>query len=72
MPAHGRRSLKVVSAPASGPVVTAAPGLLRPNDRTIDYICGNCRAVLLYADESRMHNLVFCCERWGCYNSTDS
>jgi hypothetical protein len=72
MPAHRRRSLKVVSAPLSGPVVTAAPGLLRSNDRTIDYICGNCRAVLLYADEGRMHNLVFCCAKCGCYNSTDS
>ena len=57
MSPHRKISLKVISAPATGPVVRAPP-VLKASDHTIDYACGNCGAVLLHAEDGQIHNLV--------------
>jgi hypothetical protein len=46
MSPHRKISLKVIVAPTTGPVVSAPP-VLKASDHTIDYVCGNCGAVLL-------------------------
>jgi hypothetical protein len=52
MSPHRKISLKVISAPATGPVVSAPP-VLKASDHTIDYACGNCGAVLLHAEDGQ-------------------
>jgi DNA-directed RNA polymerase subunit RPC12/RpoP len=42
-----------------------------PN-RSVDYICGNCRTVLLHAENSQMHDLLILCTECGAHNSTDA
>ena len=64
---HRKISLKVISAPATGPVVSAPP-VLKASDHTIDYACGNCGAVLLHAEDGQAHNLVIHCVECGSYN----
>jgi DNA-directed RNA polymerase subunit RPC12/RpoP len=41
-------------------------------DHSVDYICGNCRAVLLHAEDSPMHNLLILCTECGAHSSTDA
>ena len=41
----------------------------RPN-RSVDYLCGNCRTLLLHAESSQMHDLVILCTECGAKNST--
>jgi DNA-directed RNA polymerase subunit RPC12/RpoP len=40
--------------------------------RSIDYICGNCRAVLLHAEDNQMRDLLILCTECGAQNSTDA
>jgi hypothetical protein len=60
MSPHRKISLKVVAAPATGPVVSAPP-VLTASDHTIDYAWGNCGVVLLHAEDGQVHNLVIHC-----------
>jgi hypothetical protein len=39
---------------------------------SVDYICGNCRTVLLHAEVGLMHNIHFLCPECGANNSTES
>jgi predicted RNA-binding Zn-ribbon protein involved in translation (DUF1610 family) len=64
-------SLKVINAPASGPVLDAPP-ILKEIDQSVDYICGHCGTILLHAEESRVHSIVIHCGNCGSYNSTDT
>ena len=41
-------------------------------NRSVDYICGNCRTVLLHAEDGLMHNVLILCAECGANNSTDS
>jgi DNA-directed RNA polymerase subunit RPC12/RpoP len=62
--------LKVIDAPAVGPVVSAPP-VLKASDHTVDYTCGKCGALLLHAEDNQVHNLQIHCLMCGSYNSTD-
>jgi DNA-directed RNA polymerase subunit RPC12/RpoP len=42
-----------------------------PN-RSVDYLCGNCRTVLLHAESSQMRDLLILCTECGAKNSTDA
>ena len=68
---HPKVSLKVVSAPTSGSVVTAPPVLVA-STHTVDYGCGTCGAVLMHAEAGQVHNLVIRCTECGGCNSTDA
>ena len=65
-----RKPLRVISAPAIGPVVSAPPPLIA-STHTVDYTCGRCDAVLLHAEEDQVHGLVIHCQKCGSYNTTD-
>jgi hypothetical protein len=45
--------------------------LLSSANGSVDYICGNCRTVLLHAEDGLMHNIVVLCTECGANNSTD-
>jgi DNA-directed RNA polymerase subunit RPC12/RpoP len=62
--------LKIIAAPAVGPVVSAPP-VLKASDHTVDYTCGNCGTLLMHAEEDQVHNLHIHCLVCGSYNSTD-
>jgi DNA-directed RNA polymerase subunit RPC12/RpoP len=69
-PPHCKVSLKTVTAPGIGPVVSAPP-VLKASDHTIEYACGRCATVLLHAEDGQIHNLTIRCTQCGSYNSTD-
>jgi predicted RNA-binding Zn-ribbon protein involved in translation (DUF1610 family) len=64
-------SLKLVTAPAIGPVV-AAPPVLKASDHSVDYACGRCGTILLHADEGQVFGVIFRCKKCGSYNATDA
>jgi predicted RNA-binding Zn-ribbon protein involved in translation (DUF1610 family) len=66
-----KASLKLISAPAIGAVVSAPP-ILNASDHTVDYYCGQCGTVLMHAEENQVHSLTIRCTNCGSYNSTDS
>jgi hypothetical protein len=70
-PTHRKISLKVITAPAIGAVVSAPP-ILNASDHTIDYACGSCGTILLHAEDGQVHNLTIRCTICGNYNSTNS
>jgi hypothetical protein len=45
-----------------------------PSDanRSVDYVCGNCRTILLHAEDRLMHNILIVCTACGAINSTES
>jgi hypothetical protein len=45
-----------------------------PSDqnRSVDYLCGNCRTVLLHAESSQVRYLLVLCTECGAKNSTDA
>jgi predicted RNA-binding Zn-ribbon protein involved in translation (DUF1610 family) len=67
---HRQISLRIVTAPASGSIVEAPP-ILNASDHTVDFVCGNCGTVLLYAEEDQVHNVTIRCVACGSYNSTN-
>jgi predicted RNA-binding Zn-ribbon protein involved in translation (DUF1610 family) len=69
-PTHRKVNLKIITAPAIGAVISAPP-ILNASDHRIDFECGNCGRVLLYAEEGQVHNLTIRCTRCGSYNSTN-
>jgi hypothetical protein len=62
--------LRVVPAPATGPVVSAPP-VLQASAHSADYACGNCGTLLLHAEEGHIRNLQIHCMHCGSYNTTD-
>jgi ribosomal protein S27AE len=62
-------SLKIISAPSVGPVVSAPPVLIA-STHTVDYTCGSCGIVLLHAEDEQIHNLQIQCTKCGAYNTT--
>ena len=71
MTAHRKVSLKTITAPAIGSVVSAPPPI-KLSDHTIEYACGHCGVILLHAEEGQVHNLTIRCSKCGSYNSTES
>jgi len=67
---HRQIRLKVIPAPAIGPVVQAPPVIVASTN-TIDYLCGRCGTLLLHAEIDQIHNLLIHCTACGAYNSTD-
>jgi predicted RNA-binding Zn-ribbon protein involved in translation (DUF1610 family) len=50
----------------------SAPPVLEDRSHTVDYTCGSCGAVLMHADESRVHSVIIHCTVCDAYNSTDT
>ena len=66
---HPQISLKTIGTPAGA--VVSAPPILNASDHTVDFTCGNCGTVLLYAEEGQVHNVTILCAACGSYNLTD-
>ena len=45
---------------------------LNASDHTIDFTCGTCGTVLMYAEEGQVHNVTIRCARCGSCNSTNA
>jgi DNA-directed RNA polymerase subunit RPC12/RpoP len=68
---HPRVRLKIIPTPGRRPAVSAPP-ILVASTHTTDYICGNCEANLMHAEEGQVYNLVIHCVNCGLYNTTDA
>ena len=68
---RSRISLKVVPSSTLGAIISAPP-ILDASSHAIDYVCGNCKTVLLHAEDGQVHNVLIKCVVCGTYNSTDS
>jgi hypothetical protein len=64
-----QRTLRVVEARGTENVVDAPPVLIA-SSHTIDYLCGNCRTVLLHAEDDQVHGLFIHCTQCGACNAT--
>jgi DNA-directed RNA polymerase subunit RPC12/RpoP len=64
-----RISLKVIAAPSSGHVLDAPPPLAA-STHTVDYTCGHCGVVLMYAEEEQVHGVLIRCTECGSHNVT--
>ena len=63
-------SLKVITAPLTGHVISAPP-VLKASEHSVDYTCGHCGTILLHAEENQVNGLLLRCTNCGSYNSTD-
>jgi hypothetical protein len=70
MKEHEKRSLRLIEAPRVGHVLNAPPTLIA-STHTIDYTCGQCRTVLMHAEDGQVHGLLIRCSDCGSYNTTD-
>jgi predicted RNA-binding Zn-ribbon protein involved in translation (DUF1610 family) len=68
---HSRVALKLVPTPWARHIVSAPPVLVA-SANTVDYVCGDCGAVLMHAEQGQVHNLVIHCVVCGSYNATDA
>jgi predicted RNA-binding Zn-ribbon protein involved in translation (DUF1610 family) len=68
---HPRVALKLIPTPWAHHIVSAPPVLIA-STRTVDFVCGDCGAVLMHAEEGQVHNLVIHCTGCGSYNETDA
>ena len=67
---HRQISHRTTAAPPAG--VVRAPPVLNASDNTIDFTCGTCGTVLLYAEEDQIHNVTILCTACGSFNSTNA
>ncbi len=67
---HPRVALKIVPTLWPQPVISA-PSVQVSSADTVDYICGNCGAVLTHADQGQGHNLIIHCTECESHNWTD-
>jgi DNA-directed RNA polymerase subunit RPC12/RpoP len=67
---HPRVALNPIPTPWTQHIISAPP-ILIASTNTVDYICGDCGAVLMHAEEGQVHNLIIHCTECGSYNSTD-
>jgi hypothetical protein len=72
MPALRQKTLKVVPAPLVIEGVPKAPPVLEALNPTVECKCGNCSAVLMRGDGSKVYPLMVYCIPCGSYNSTDA
>jgi hypothetical protein len=66
-----RVALRLIPTPWTQRIVSAPPVLIA-STHTVDYVCGDCGAVLMHAEQGQVHNLVIHCVACGSYNSTDA
>jgi hypothetical protein len=64
------RKLRVVEARGTEHTVDAPPVLVA-SSHTIDFLCGNCDAVLMHAEDNQVHGLFIHCTQCGACNATD-
>jgi DNA-directed RNA polymerase subunit RPC12/RpoP len=64
-------SLKVIRAPATGPVLHAPPVRVA-SEHSVDYTCSRCGTILLHAEENQVHGVLINCTNCGSYNSMES
>ncbi len=64
-----QQTLRVVEATGIEHAVHAPP-ILYASSHTIDFVCGNCGAVLLHAEDDQVHGLFIHCTQCGSYNAT--
>ena len=62
--------MQVVVAPAKGSMLSAPPVLVA-GTHTVDYCCGHCDTVLMYADAEQVFGLMIRCTQCGSYNKTE-
>ena len=72
MPALLQKTLKVVPAPLVIEGMPKAPPVLEALNPTVECKCGNCGAVLMRVDGSKVYPLMVHCISCGSYNSTDA
>ena len=70
MSAHARARLRVLTTPFVGHAIDAPP-ILNASDNTVDFVCGNCSAVLMYGEHGQVHNVTIHCLACGSYNTTN-
>jgi hypothetical protein len=70
MSPHTRFSFKLVTPPFEGRVIEVPP-VLNASDHTVDFVCGNCSAVLMYGEHGQVHNVTIHCLACGSYNTTN-
>ena len=68
---HPRVPLRPILMPWARHIISAPPVLIASTN-TVDYICGDCGAVLMHAEKGQVHNLVIHCAVCGSYNATDA
>ena len=68
---HPRVAFRVTPTPWAHCIVSAPP-ILIASTNSIDYVCGDCGAVLMHAELGQVHNLVVHCTECGSYNATDA
>jgi predicted RNA-binding Zn-ribbon protein involved in translation (DUF1610 family) len=64
-----QRRLRVVEAKGIENSVSAPP-ILYASSHTMDFVCGNCGAVLLHAEDNQVHGLFIHCTKCGATNAT--
>ena len=64
-----QRRLRVVEAKGIENSVNAPP-ILYASSHTIDFVCGNCGAVLLHAEDDQVHGLFIRCTKCESLNTT--
>jgi predicted RNA-binding Zn-ribbon protein involved in translation (DUF1610 family) len=64
-----QRTLKIVEATGIEHTVNAPP-VLMASSHTIDFVCGNCGAVLLHAEDNQVHGLFIHCTNCGATNAS--
>jgi hypothetical protein len=67
---HPRAALKLIPTPCTRHIISAPPVLVASRN-TVDYVCGDCGAVLMHAEVGQVHNLVIHCTGCGSYNAMD-
>jgi DNA-directed RNA polymerase subunit RPC12/RpoP len=67
---HLRIALKLIPSPSAQHIISAPPVLVA-STHTVDYVCGDCGAVLMHAEDGQVRNLVIHCVACGSYNATD-
>jgi hypothetical protein len=69
-PDHPRFRLKLLFPPFVGRAIDVPP-ILNASDHTVDFVCGACEAVLMYAEHGQVHNVTIHCVICGSYNTTN-
>jgi predicted RNA-binding Zn-ribbon protein involved in translation (DUF1610 family) len=64
-----QRRLRIVEARGIENAVNAPP-VLTASSHTIDFLCGNCGAVLLHAEDDQVHGLFIRCTQCESLNAT--
>jgi len=67
---HPRFSFKLVTPPFVNRPIDVPP-VLNASDHTVDFVCGQCGALLMYGEHDQVHNVTIHCVACGSYNTTN-